>query len=281
VVACDAQGRGAGRLMAQALRLYGALAGAGLRAALQYRVNFVIWIVMGLVFQLTGFVFIWVVLTRFQAIAGWTLGEVAFLYGLRLLGHGTYLLTFGRLIFTEHLIRNADFDRFLVRPAPVLLQAMTREFPVNAIGDFGGGAVLFVAASRLTGVDWSPPALAYLVLTVLGAALIETGIALAIVSSNFRFLSSRALLRIVDDVFSNFGNYPIRIFGGLLQYILTFALPVAFIAYLPATVLLGRTGELVVHPAFAYLAPVAGVVVFGLAYLVWRSEMRHYQSSGH
>jgi ABC-2 type transport system permease protein len=267
--------------MAQAVRLYGTLVGAGLRGQLQYRANFVIWIVTGLVYQLTGFVFIWVLLTRFQAIAGWTLGEVAFLYGLRLLGHGTYMLVFGRLIFTEQLIRDAEFDRFLVRPTSVLLQVMTREFPVNAIGDFGGGAILFIAASGLTGVDWSPPALAYLLLTVVGAALIESGIALAIVSTNFRFLSSRALVRIVDDIFSNFGNYPIRIFGGLLQFILTFALPVAFIAYLPATVLLGRTGELMIHPLFAYLAPAAGLVVFGLAYVVWSGEMRHYQSSGH
>jgi ABC-2 type transport system permease protein len=267
--------------MTSALRLYLVLMGAGLRGSLQYRTNFVIWIVTGLVYQLTGFVFIWVVLTRFQAIAGWTLGEVAFLYGLRLLGHGTYMLVFGRLIFIEFLVREAQFDRFLVRPLPVLLQVMTREFPVNAIGDFGGGAILFIAANSLVGVDWSAPAVLYLVLTVIGAALVETGIALAITAFNFRFLSTRGVVRLVDDIFSNFGNYPIRIFGGLLQFLLTFALPVAFIAYLPATVLLGRTGELAIHPAFAYLAPVAGVVIFSLAYRFWRSEIRHYQSSGH
>jgi ABC-2 type transport system permease protein len=267
--------------MTSTLRLYFVLLGAGLRGTLQYRANFVIWIVTGLVYQLTGFVFIWVVLTRFQAIAGWTLGEVAFLYGLRLLGHGTYLLVFGRLIEIEHLVREAEFDRFLVRPVPALVQVMTRQFPVNAIGDFGGGAILFIAANSLAGVGWSPPAILFLALTVTGAALVESGIALAIASLNFRFLSTRGLVRVVDDIFSNFGNYPIRIFGGLLQFLLTFALPVAFVAYLPATVLLARTEELVIHPAFAYLAPLAGAVVFGLAYAFWRREIRHYQSSGH
>lgn len=267
--------------MTSTLRVYFFLLGAGLRGALQYRANFVIWIVTGLVYQLTGFTFIWVVLTRFQAIAGWTLGEVAFLYGLRLMGHGLYLLVFGRLISVEPLVKEGEFDRFLVRPLPPLLQVMTREFPVNAIGDFGGGVILFIAANSLTGIDWSPPAVVFLVLTVIGAALIETGIALSIASFNFRFLSTRGLVRIVDDIFSNFGNYPIRIFGGLLQFLLTFALPVAFIAYLPATVLLGRTGELVIHPLFAYLAPLVGVLVFGLAERFWRSEMRHYQSAGH
>jgi ABC-2 type transport system permease protein len=267
--------------MTHATRLYVSLMGAGLRGQLEYRANFVIWIVTGLVYQMTGFVFIWVVLTRFEAIAGWTLGDVAFLYGLRLLGHGVYMLVFGRLIFIEHLVRDGLFDRFMVRPLPVILQVMTREFPVNALGDFGGGLILFIAANSLVGVEWSAPAVVFLVLTVIGAALIETGIALAITAFNFRFLSTRGLVRIVDDIFSNFANYPIRIFGGLLQFLLTFALPVAFIAYLPATVLLGRTGELAVHPLFAYVAPLVGVLVFSLAYAFWKGELRHYQSSGH
>ena len=45
--------------------------------------------------------------------------------------------------------------------------------------------------------------------------------------------------------------------------------------------LLGRTGELSVHPALAYGAPLVGAAMFGVAYLFWRSQIRHYQSSGH
>ena len=60
---------------------------ASLRGELQYRANFLIMALMGIVYQCTGFAFIWVVLARFQALAGWTLGEVAFLYGLRLIMH--------------------------------------------------------------------------------------------------------------------------------------------------------------------------------------------------
>lgn len=267
--------------MAHALRLYGALLSAGLRGQLQYRANFVLWIVTGLVYQLTGFVFIWVVLTRFETIAGWTLGQVAFLYGLRLLAHGTGLLLFGRMIDIEDLVREALFDRVLVRPAPTLLQVFTRTFPVAPIGDFVGGLGLFLAANAIAGVDWSPQALAFLVLAVLGGALVEVGLKLMVATLTFRFLSTRALVRVVDDVFSNFGNYPTRIFGDPLQLLLTFGLPVAFMAYLPSTVLLARTDELQVHPLFAYLAPLAGVVVFGLATRFWHGEMRHYQSSGH
>ena len=260
--------------------LYLALTGAGLRGALQYRANFVIWIVMGVVYQTTGFVFIWVLLSRFTVLAGWSLGEIAFLYGVRLLAHGLNLLTFGYLHRIEYLVRRGDLDRFLVRPVPVLFHVIVDRFPVGAIGDFGGGVAIFIAANVMVGIAWTPVALGYLVLAVIGGALIEAGIKLVIASLCFRWLSTRALVFLVDDLFSNFGNYPLRIFGGTIQFLLTFALPVAFIAYFPASVLLGRTAELSVAPAVAYAAPLAGVIVFGLAYLLWRHELPQYQSSG-
>jgi ABC-2 type transport system permease protein len=270
-----------GRLITTSVRLYLALMGASLRGELQYRANVVVWIIYALVYQLTGFVFIWTVLARFDAIAGWNLGEVAFLYGLRLLGHGANLLIFGYIHRIEVLVRQGEFDRFLVRPVPALLQVLASRFPVGAIGDFGGGLILFIAANQQVGVDWSPLAVAFVILTVIGAALIEAGLKLAIAALSFRFLSTRALVFVVDDIFNNFGNYPLSIFGGVVQFMLTFALPVAFVAYLPATVLLARTDELALHPLFAYAAPLAGAIVFGGAYLLWRSEVPHYQSSGH
>jgi viologen exporter family transport system permease protein len=263
------------------LSIYAALMTAGLKSELQYRMNFVIWVAMGLVYQLTGFVFIWVLLSRFQQLAGWSLGEVAFLYGLRLLGHGLNLLLFGYIHMLEVHVREGRFDRFLVRPIPPLLHLIVARFPVGALGDFVGGLILFLAANALVAVDWSLPAVAFLILTVIGAALLEAGLKLMVAALSFRFLSTRSLVFVIDDVFSNFGNYPLKIFGGVTQFLLTFGIPVAFIAYFPATVLLRRTGEIGIDPLFAYLAPLAGVVVFGLGMLVWRHELPRYQSAGH
>jgi ABC-2 type transport system permease protein len=63
------------------------LAAAYLRGQMEYRFNYVVLLVMGLVYQLTGFVFVWVLIARFTNLGGWTLGEVAFLHGLGLLVH--------------------------------------------------------------------------------------------------------------------------------------------------------------------------------------------------
>jgi ABC-2 type transport system permease protein len=255
--------------------------GASLRSELQYRANFVILILVGVVWQCTGFAFIWVVLTRFQAIAGWTLGEVAFLYGVRLIMHALTGVLAGDLHTLEWKVRQGEFDRYLVRPMPALLQILFQHIHVNIFGDLLGGLALFVMASTLVAVDWTPLAIVYLVLALIGGALIELALRLLFSALVFRFLSANALLFLLDTLVGNFANYPLKIFGSVLEFLLTFGLPLAFMAYFPTTVLLGRTGELGVSPLLAYGTPLAGVVWLSLAVLVFQREMRHYQSAGH
>ena len=257
-----------------------ALASANVRAQLQYRMNFVIWAVVGIAFQMTGFFFLWALLARFKAVGGWSLEEIAFLYGLRLLAHGLAVLVFGGTQIVDWTVHEGDFDRHLVRPLSPLLTVITW-FRPSAVGDLLGGIVLFIAAARLATVDFAPASIAYLALAVFGGMLLEGGIRLAFASMSFRFLRTSALLFFADSIFNNFGNLPLRIFGGAIEVLLTFVLPVAFVAYIPASVVLGHAQELAVQPPFANFAPVVGALVFGAAVLLWRHELPLYQSSGH
>jgi len=252
---------------------------ANVRATLQYRLNVVIWFVVGIAFQLTSFFFLWALLARFRAVGGWTLEEIAFLYGIRLVGHGLTVFVFGGFQIVEWNVREGYFDRYLTWPVPPVLTVLTWWRPSSA-GDLFGGLVLLAAAIRIAPVDLSPIGALYLVLAIAGAALVEAAFRFAFAALSFRFLRTSGLMFFVDTVFNTFGNLPLRIFGLGAEAALTFAIPVAFIAYFPASVLLGRTSELAVPPAIAYGAPLAGAVLFGLAYLLWRHELPRYQSSG-
>ena len=238
-------------------------------------------VLMGLIRQGIGFVLIWIILSRFEALGGWTLGEVAFLYGLRLSALGLVSLATGSIWELERTIRRGEFDRYLVRPFRPLLQLLTERVPISAFGDLLGGLTLFAAANTLVGLAWTAQALLYLLLALAGGALIQLSIRLLVVSFSFRVLSVNGIMGLVDDMFSDFGTYPLSIFNATLQFLLTFGIPVAFMAYFPAVVLLGRTGELQVHPIFAYGAPLAGVLWMAVALVVFHREMRNYQSAGH
>jgi ABC-2 type transport system permease protein len=263
-----------------ALGVTWALVLAAMRGLLQYRANFLTMVVFGLIYQLTGFLFIWVILARFRAIGDWTLGEVAFLYGLRLVVHGLHMVAFGGLGRIRWLVRQGDFDRYMVRPLAPFLQTVTINLPPNGFGDLLGGVVLFAAANVLAGVDYSPLSLAYVALAIVGGVLIEGALQLLVAALAFRMVDNGNLSQLVFGLFDSFGNYPLKLFGGTVQFLLTFGVPVAFVAYFPAAVVLGRTAELSVHPALAYGAPLVGVAWFAVAYLVWRRELASYQSVG-
>ncbi len=140
---------------------------------------------------------------------------------------------------------------------------------------------MLIAAQVLAGIIWTAGSVVYLVLALIGGALVEAAMRFLLAALSFRTLSSASFLSLLDTLFSNFGNYPLRIFGGVLEFLLTFGIPIAFMAYFPAVVLLDRTGELVVHPWFAYGAPLAGVLWMWLAVAVFESETRQYKSAGH
>ena len=74
----------------RSFRLYAALMGASLRSEAQYRANLLVQMLGAIAHQTAGFAFIWVVIERFGVIGGWTLAEIAFLYGMRLTAHGLF-----------------------------------------------------------------------------------------------------------------------------------------------------------------------------------------------
>jgi ABC-2 type transport system permease protein len=254
---------------------------AGLRSAMQYRTDTLIVLVMAVVFQGTGFAFAWVVLTRFQSIAGWTLGEIAFLYGLRLVVHAVAGVLGGPFFSLEAQVRTGDFDRYLTRPLAPLLQFMTLRVEISIFGDLLGGLAILLAANALTGIAWTVPAITYLALAIIGGALVELAWRILVGALTFRLLASQSLLFLTDSVFSTYTNYPLTIFGGVLRFLFTFAVPLAFVAYLPATVLLSRVPELQVNPLVAYLAPLAGVAWLAVSMRVFDTQIGNYQSSGH
>jgi ABC-2 type transport system permease protein len=268
------------RRLVRTVKVTGALLRAALRAELQYRANLFV-VCVGLVYQGSGFAFIWVVLDRFETIAGWSTAEVAFLYGLRLTAHGLWVVPFNRLLELDITVRQGEFDRYLIRPLHPLLQLLTSRFWLGSFGDIIGGVTILGVALTLVDVHWSPVTVVYLLLALVGGALVESAVQLLISSFTFRILSTRPLQVATDTVFNTFGNYPLSIFRGAWQWLMTFVLPLAFVAYLPASLLLDHTGGLAVPAELAYVTFPVGVVWFGVAWWVWDRQARHYQSTGH
>jgi ABC-2 type transport system permease protein len=261
-------------------RVVGSMVSINLRSRMEYRVDFAIWIVFGVVYHIAALAFVWVVVAQFRGLGDWTLEQVLFLIGLRLVAHAVFETIFGNLDFVGEMVREGTFDRMLIRPISPLLQVLLAEFRVNGLGDGVIGLAIFLLVQPALHVSWTPVALGYLVLVIAGSVLLEAGIFLIVASVSFWIVQSESLGWWAGDLINTFGNYPLSIFPQGARYLFTFVFPIAFLAFFPAAVFLGRADDVPFTPLFAYGAPLIGVAVFALGHLVWRIGLSHHQSTG-
>lgn len=253
---------------------------AALKQSLVYRGNVILLIAGSAALQGTQLLFIGVLLSRFGVIAGWSTGQIAFLYGLRLTAHGVGTVFFGQHSATDSVIREGEYDRILLRPAPPLIQLLTRWFNLGTLGDLALGVGILLTAITLTPIDWTPWLVALTVAAALCGGLLEAGLQIGLAGMSFRLGSTRELKVSVDNALTDFGAYPLPVFGPAGFYALTFALPLAFIAYLPSTIVLGKTAELLVPVWLAVAAPLAGPLLLAVSCWFFMRQSRHYTSPG-
>jgi energy-coupling factor transporter ATP-binding protein EcfA2 len=76
------------------------------------------------------------------------------------------------------------------------------------------------------------------------------------------------------------GDYPLSILPRLVQGLFTFVLPLAFVAYFPAEVILGIAPKHGVMSVVTEWSALVGLLLFVLAKRVWAYSLRHYHSAG-
>ena len=74
----------------------------------------------------------------------------------------------------------------------------------------------------------------------------------------------------------NFGRYPTPIFNKIIQFILSFVIPFAFVAFYPATHFFNRPG----FEIWCYGTPFMALACSGVAAYAWRFGVSRYDSTG-
>ncbi|MGW5190692.1 ABC transporter permease [Kribbella sp. NPDC004138] len=262
------------------LRQYVILERAALRAQLQYRVNFWTTLMGGVAYQGTQLLFLGVLLGKFGLIGGWGFPEVAFVFAMRLASHALYVVPFGSLRLLDEMVRDGEFDRVLLRPVNPFLQLVTRWFPLMSLGDALLGAGALIIFGWQAPIDWTGAKVVYLLLAVVGGGLVETGIQTFFCGLSFVATSTFSLRIFADTSITQFSGYPLTMFGRGIFYAFCTLVPMAFISFLPATVLLGRTADVPLPTWLTFLSPLAGAVVFVLGYSFFTKMMPRYTSPG-
>jgi ABC-2 type transport system permease protein len=251
-----------------------------IRSTMAYRTSFVITVFGNLLLTGLDFVAILLMFSQVDSLGGWTLPEVAFLYGLSATAFGFADLVLGSMDVLGGRIRDGSFDTLLVRPAPVLAQVGADRFALRRLGRITQGVLVLGWALPAVDVDWTAPKVLLVPVVLVSGAVIFG--ALFVAGAAFQFVAQDAAE--VQNAFTYGGNtllhYPPTVFGKDLVRGATFVLPLAFVNWVPAAYVLERPYPTALPQWAAFAPPLVAVGCCALAGLAWRAGLRSYRSTG-
>jgi ABC-2 type transport system permease protein len=225
----------------------------------------------------SGIWMIHVIVERFQALAGWTFPQIAFLYGLGLISHGIQVAFFIPIWDIERHLQVGKFDRLKLRPIEIFFQLLCNQFNLIGLVDLIPAITIFVYGTRAVGFVWTAVHVLELMAVIGGGVLIRVGIYTMVGSIAFYTQRSRPLIGVSDRLFYQCTSYPLTIYPVPLQWVLTALFPAAFIAFYPAAAFLGKSS----HGLMPYfLTALVGIGVYLMGMGVFYRGLRRYDGSG-
>jgi ABC-2 type transport system permease protein len=267
----------ADRLVA-APREYAWIARMWIRASIAYPASFWIMTASSALLTLLDFVGLGLMFATIDNLAGFTLWEIALLYGASGIGIGVADLLIGSVEQIGQHVRTGTLDSMLTRPVPLLVQVCADRFALRRLGRITQAVVVF--AWGAWHVDWTVSKVLVAALMCVSASAIFFALFVGI--SCIQFWTNDASE--FANAFTYGGNtltqYPLTIFPVEVVKSLTFVLPIAFVNWYPCLYLLDRDDPFGMPGWFAVAPPIVAAVLLGLAALAWRTGVRRYTSTG-
>jgi ABC-2 type transport system permease protein len=264
------------------LMLYLRLINVQIHSQLQYPASFWLDVVGTGVSLAAFFVSLALILQRFGNLGGWTIGEIAFLFGLLEASFGLMDMVFAGFDPSNfgRRVRRGTFDQLLLRPVNITLQVLGDDFILRRTGRIAQGAVIFFIGINAIDIHWTLGKLFYLPFVVLGIVLFFGGLFIIGSTITFWTIDSIEIMNIFTYGSSELISYPMHIYPDWLRSFFTFILPAALLNYYPALYFLDKADPLGMPPFMPFLSPLAGLLILLIGLLFWRFGIRHYQSTG-
>lgn len=207
----------------------------------------------------------------------WTLDQLIFIYGFAQIPRGIdHLLTDNIWLVAWRLVVNGKFDRYLLRPMNLFLQVIFEKLQPDALGELLVGTILLVVSLQKGIVIVDATHMLLFVVSVIAGAVIYTAVKLLFASFAFWIKVSGPVLYTAYQM-ADFAKYPTEIYAKGIRFIITWVIPFAFVAYLPASYFLKQGVSALATVGVECLI---AVVSFAIAYAVFTFGTRAYESAG-
>ena len=260
------------------VRGYRDIARMWVRAALAYPASFWMMAASQFTVGLLDFVGIWIMFHTVDALGGFDLSEIAFLYGATAFGLGVADLIGGQVERLGRLIRMGGLDTMLVRPLPLLTQVCADEFALRRVARITQAVMVLGVAAYW--VSWTPAKVGLTLMMLASGAVIFLSIFVIFGCIQFWTVDASE----VANAFTYGGNtmtqYPLTIFPKEVVAALTFLVPLAFVNWYQSLYVLDRADPYGFPEWLRFASPLAALALVALTAVVWRLGVRHYESTG-
>ena len=269
-------------LLKRYMRLYKVQVVQFFKIIMQSKVDFLMGLLGFFFTQLSGILFLLLIFEQIPFFDGWTLDQLIFIYGFAQIPRGIdHLFTDNIWMIAWRMVINGEFDRYMLRPMNLLFQVVSEKLQPDAVGELLVGTILVIVSVARGVVVIDALHILMFFVSVFAGALIYSAIKLFFASLAFWVKISGPFLQAAYNM-ADFAKYPTEIYHRAIQFIITWIIPFAFVAYLPASYFLGVSGFLGMTNNIWVIGieVLIGIAFAALAYAVFNKGTKIYESAG-
>ena len=230
--------------------------------------------IFGKLFRLfTAFLFVYVVVDRAHALAGYNLSEAIFILALfNLLSTITQLFFRGVYVFRRKVVDGA-FDFYLLNPLSELFYSLfsyTDPMDLLLVLPYSG---IVIWAWNNAGYQITPVNLLILLIIISIMGLFVFAFHVVIISIGVKYLEVDNTIMLYRDL-EKMASLPIEVYGKYLSAFLTYIIPFGLMATVPARIIFGFQTPLIL----LYFLPLAALFVY-LSLKFWHRALMSYSSA--
>ncbi|MCB9655585.1 MAG: ABC-2 family transporter protein [Deltaproteobacteria bacterium] len=256
------------------------LASASLRVDMSHRASFFMASLGNGLVTLGEFLALSTLVHRFEGIAGWSLREVALLYGLVSVSFGLAELFFSGFKDLGTAIRTGDLDRWLLRPRGLVLQVVGQHVEPRVIGRFLQAAGVLgwalVGLPTALGVSGGVLLLVSMVSTVVffGSVFVLQG------ATAFWTVESVEALNTLTYGGVDTASLPLSIYPSWLRWFFLIVVPLGCVTFLPVITILGMPWPFDLPSWLGWVAPCMALPFAWFSSRILRAGLWRYASTG-
>lgn len=219
-------------------------------------------------------------MNRFHTINGWTRNDIFLLYSFALLSFSLFGLFFQQLSRFSDLVVQGSLDRMMLRPRAVFMQVVLEGINPAYLSHFLFGLTIFTYSVIVGEFDFGPSDVLLLAIATISGAVIQLSVALIASAISFFTLESSAVFFLLIYAPRELIWYPVSIYPSVIQSVIVFVVPFAFVNYFPIRTVLDVQDGFDAPMGLGWGAPLVAAIIAVLAAISWRYGISRYSSSG-